>query len=77
MAGGGEITQNIAGVAQAAESTSRGAGETQKAAQQLVEMSEQLRGLVEQFKIKGAEGGSGKTTGVSAPSRSMAAYASS
>jgi len=33
----GEITSNIAGVAQAAENTSRGAGDTQKAAQQLVE----------------------------------------
>jgi len=38
-------------VAQAAESTSRGAGDTQKAAQQLVETSAELRRLVEQFKI--------------------------
>ena len=49
--GSGEITSNIAGVAQAAESTSRGAGDTQKAAQQLVETSAELRRLVEQFKI--------------------------
>ncbi len=49
--GSGEITSNIAGVAQAAESTSRGAGDTQKAAQELVETSTQLRRLVEQFKI--------------------------
>jgi len=49
--GSGEITSNIEGVAQAAESTSRGAGDTQKAAQQLVETSAQLRRLVEQFKI--------------------------
>ena len=34
--GSGEITSNIAGVAQAAESTSHGASDTQKAAQQLV-----------------------------------------
>jgi methyl-accepting chemotaxis protein len=49
--GSGEITFNIAGVAQAAESTSRGAGDTQKAAQQLVQTSAELRRLVEQFKI--------------------------
>ncbi|MFZ1006477.1 MAG: methyl-accepting chemotaxis protein [Candidatus Sulfotelmatobacter sp.] len=47
----GEITSNIAGVSHAAESTSRGAGDTQKAAQQLVETSAELRRLVEQFKI--------------------------
>ena len=35
--GSGEITSNIAGVAEAAQSTSRGATDTQKAAQQLVE----------------------------------------
>jgi methyl-accepting chemotaxis protein len=49
--GSGEITSNIAGVADAAESTSRGATDTQKAAQQLVETSTELRRLVEQFKI--------------------------
>ena len=48
--GSGEITSNIAGVAQAAESTSRGATDTQEAAKQLVEMSTQLRGLVGQFR---------------------------
>jgi methyl-accepting chemotaxis protein len=47
----GEITSNIAGVSHAAKSTSRGAGDTQKAAQQLVETSAELRRLVEQFKI--------------------------
>jgi methyl-accepting chemotaxis protein len=46
-----EITSNIAGVAEAAQSTSRGARDTQKASQQLVESSAQLRRLVEQFKI--------------------------
>ena len=49
--GSGEITSNIAGVAQAAESTSRGAGDTQKAAQQLVETSRELRRLVDRFRI--------------------------
>jgi methyl-accepting chemotaxis protein len=51
--GSGEITSNITGVAQAAESTSRGAGDAQKASLQLVETSAQLRKLVEQFKIEG------------------------
>jgi methyl-accepting chemotaxis protein len=46
------ITQNISGVAQAAQSTSSSAHDSQKAAAQLAEMSTQLRGLVEQFKIE-------------------------
>jgi methyl-accepting chemotaxis protein len=50
--GSSEITSNIAGVATAADSTSRGASDTQKAAQQLVQTSAELRRLVEQFKIK-------------------------
>jgi methyl-accepting chemotaxis protein len=49
--GSAEITSNIVGVEQAAESTSRGASDTQKAAQDLVQTSTQLRHLVEQFKI--------------------------
>jgi methyl-accepting chemotaxis protein len=59
--GSGEITSNIAGVAQAAESTSRGAGAVQKASVQLVETSAQLRKLVEQFKVEGdgTRGGNG------------------
>jgi methyl-accepting chemotaxis protein len=57
--GSGEITSHIAGVAEAAESTSRGASDTQKAAQQLVETSAQLRRLVEQFKISANETGRG------------------
>jgi methyl-accepting chemotaxis protein len=67
--GSGEITSNIAGVAQAAESTSRGAGDTQKAAQQLVETSAELRRLVEQFKINADSGSQRSGT------RSMAAHA--
>ncbi|MFZ0286424.1 MAG: hypothetical protein WAL32_14435, partial [Terriglobales bacterium] len=63
-----EITSNIACVAQAAESTSRGASDTQKAAQQLVETSAELRRLVEQFKINGNGAGA-------APGRSLAASA--
>lgn len=55
--GSGEITSNIGGVAAAAESTSRGAMDTQKAAQQLVVTSAELRRLVEQFKIENADNG--------------------
>jgi methyl-accepting chemotaxis protein len=74
--GSGEITSNIAGVAQAAESTSRGASDTQKAAQELVETSAELRRMVEQFKLRSA----GDSPGVAAPSpqaKSRAAYAGS
>ena len=55
--GAGEVAQNIHGVAQAAESMSRGATETQEAAQSLVEMSALLRQLVGRFKT--ATNGSG------------------
>jgi methyl-accepting chemotaxis protein len=54
--GSSEITSNIAGVAAAAANTSRGAADTQKATQQLVETSAELRRLVEQFKMAAAEG---------------------
>jgi methyl-accepting chemotaxis protein len=72
--GSGEITSNITGVAQAAESTSRGAGDTQKAAQQLVETSNELRRLVEQFKINAKGNGSGSSMSASRE-QSMAAHA--
>jgi methyl-accepting chemotaxis protein len=68
----GEITSNINGVAQAAESTSRGAMDTQKASQQLVETSAELRRLVEQFKID--RNGSAASSGMGRV-RSMAAHA--
>jgi methyl-accepting chemotaxis protein len=70
--GSGEITSNIAGVAEAAESTSRGATDTQKAAQQLVETSTELRRLVEQFKIDDTRSGNADT--YRSP-RKMAAHA--
>jgi methyl-accepting chemotaxis protein len=57
--GSGEITSNITGVAEAAEGTTRGANDTQKASQQLVETSTQLRRLVEQFKIEAVNRGHG------------------
>jgi methyl-accepting chemotaxis protein len=54
--GAGEITHNIEGVAEAARGTSTSAQESQKAANDLAEMAEQLRGLVGQFKISAATG---------------------
>ena len=73
--GSGEITSNIAGVARAAESTSLGASDTQKAAQQLVETSAQLRHLVEQFKIN--SNNAGGNAGGAALVKSRAAHAGS
>jgi methyl-accepting chemotaxis protein len=71
--GSGQITFNITGVADVAESTSRGASDTQKAAQQLVETSAELRRLVEQFKVNAGSGG--QMAGRSESARSMAARA--
>lgn len=50
--GSGEITQNIAGVAEAARGTSSSAQESQKAANDLADMAQQLRSLVDQFKLQ-------------------------
>jgi len=71
--GSGEITSNIAGVAMAAESTSRGSADTQRAAQELVQMSSQLQALVAQFKLcaSGNEGGAPSPE----PAQSRAAHA--
>jgi methyl-accepting chemotaxis protein len=51
------ITQNITGVAQAAQNTSSSAHDSQKAASQLADMSSQLRRLVEQFSLEGSGNG--------------------
>ncbi|MGD0793104.1 MAG: hypothetical protein ABR920_15160, partial [Terriglobales bacterium] len=69
-----EITSNITGVAEAAQGTTRGATDTQKASQQLVETSTQLRQLVEQFKINAGENGRGNGAAATG-ARSMAAHA--
>jgi methyl-accepting chemotaxis protein len=71
--GSGEITSNMTGVAEAAQGTTRGATDTQKASQQLVETANQLRRLVEQFKINA--GSSGHGSGGGEPQRSRAAHA--
>ena len=47
-----DISHNIAGVAEAARSTSAGASETQKSAQALEQMAADLQGLVAQFKYE-------------------------
>jgi methyl-accepting chemotaxis protein len=65
-----QITENIGGVASAAQGTSNSAQESQKAANQLAEMAVKLRHLVEQFKVEGKS-----NTGSAPPShrRAMAA----
>jgi methyl-accepting chemotaxis protein len=73
--GSGEITKSIDGVAEASQNTLRGATETQKAVQQLVEMSTQLRSLVGQFKIDGEGSSHGSASGASGL-KSRAAHAS-
>jgi methyl-accepting chemotaxis protein len=49
--GAGEISQTISGVSRAAELAAASAGESQKAVEELADMSRQLNGLVTQFKI--------------------------
>ena len=49
--GTGEIARNITGVATAAESTTSGASDTQKAAMELSRMANALQALVSRFKI--------------------------
>jgi len=59
-----------------AESTSREAGDTQKAAQQLVENSAQLRRLVEQFTADSVKSGNGWSKGNNGRADSVHAHAS-
>jgi methyl-accepting chemotaxis protein len=73
--GSGEITSNIGGVAEAAQSTTRGATDTQKASQQLVETSAQLRRLVEQFKINAGSGHEGDAARIQTQSKTAHAGA--
>ncbi|MGA7078661.1 MAG: methyl-accepting chemotaxis protein [Terriglobales bacterium] len=75
--GSSEITRNIAGVAEGAQGTTLGASDTQKASQQLVEMSTQLRSLVGQFKISTEVEASGTRTAecAKAAAKGMAAGA--
>jgi methyl-accepting chemotaxis protein len=73
--GSGQITSNIAGVAEAADSTSHVASDTQKAVQQLVQTSTALRQLVEQFKIDSDATPRDIRPADRSPSRSMASHA--
>jgi len=57
--GSTEISENITGVAQAAQGTSSSAHESMKAAQALAQMSTELRGLVEQFRVTAEGQGNG------------------
>jgi len=59
--GSTEITQNIAGVSQAAQGTSSSAHESLKAAEQLAQMSTELRGLIEQFRVSGDGASNGRS----------------
>jgi methyl-accepting chemotaxis protein len=72
-AGAGEISNNIGGVAQGAQGTSANAIESQKAVEQLAEMSAELSALVAQFKID--SNATGISTAVKVP-RTLAAAAS-
>jgi len=49
--GSGSITQNITGVAQAADSTSGGATETQATAQELARVAHELKQMVGAYRI--------------------------
>jgi methyl-accepting chemotaxis protein len=71
--GSKDITGSISGIAQAAESTSLGASDTEKAVQELVQMSAQLSGLVEQFKIDAGDIRRGRP--ITSPALGMAARA--
>jgi methyl-accepting chemotaxis protein len=74
--GSGEITKNIGGMAGASKSTSHEAKDAQQAVEQLVEMADQLRSLVGQFKTS-ANGSEGAQTARDIPSQRQAAYAGS
>jgi methyl-accepting chemotaxis protein len=50
--GSGEISENISGVAIAAQDTSTGSNQTQEAASNLGQMADKLKNLVNQFKYK-------------------------
>ena len=63
--GTAEIVRNIAVVAQTAQNTSEGVGDTQKAGQELAQMAAELGRLIAQFKYEGspAERGSDNRQG--------------
>jgi methyl-accepting chemotaxis protein len=58
--GSGNITHNISGVAEAAQSTSTNAQESLTAAEEIVRMSKQLGAVVARFKLEPASGRNGQ-----------------
>jgi methyl-accepting chemotaxis protein len=74
--GSSEITRNIVGVAEGAQNTALGASDTEKASQQLVEMSTQLRNLVGQFKIGGEGSRMGTAECAKPAAKGMTAHSS-
>jgi methyl-accepting chemotaxis protein len=62
-----EVAQNIQGVAEAAQSTSHGATDSQKAAKSLAQMSTHLRGLVGRSKLEEKRDAGPKRSGNSQP----------
>jgi methyl-accepting chemotaxis protein len=59
----GEIAINISNVAKAAQDTTSGAGDTQKASRALAETASRLEGLVGRFKLQQLSGTSSSTSG--------------
>jgi methyl-accepting chemotaxis protein len=57
--GAATISENIQGVAEAAQSTSTSVGEAQTATEQLAKMANQLRDLVGRFKVDAPGGARG------------------
>ena len=55
--GSGEIARNISGVAESARTTTQGANETHRAAEQLARLSTELLELVGRFRLESAGGG--------------------
>jgi methyl-accepting chemotaxis protein len=70
----GEVTKNIAGMAHAANNTSNGTANLLEAAKQLTQLSQKLRTLVDQFKLKESVAGS-LLSGFDSPIRQDAASA--
>jgi len=54
--GGADISQSIAGVAEAARTTTGGAGQTQKSAESLEKLAEELQTLIGHFRYDNADG---------------------
>jgi methyl-accepting chemotaxis protein len=74
--GSSQIVDNMKSVASAAKSTTRGAAETQDAAQQLSAMATELRKLVSQFKYEASQAGDTMPRNGGKSGHSMSNYSS-